>query len=155
MGSEIRHLEMDFDSTLMQLLSGADQSRPTPSAPPEELVFQQPEVQQQPTVQQQLTVQQQPAVQQQVVKQPAIQQQHAVQQQPAVQSNMYPKLKPARPPPPDPQRLQQLKYEKRIKTLEANQRILIEEVGKLRRILKDIYEKKDDDLVPVITYMKM
>ena len=151
MGGRIRHSEMDFDSSLMQLLSRADQSRPTPSAPPEELVFQQPTVQQQSTVQQQLTVQQQPAVQQQ----PTIQQQPAIPQQPAVQSNMFPKLKPARPPPPDPQRLQQLKYEKRIKTLEANQRLLIEEVGKFRRILKEIYEKKDDDLVPVITYMKM
>ena len=154
MGGEIRHSEMDFDSTLMQLLSGADKSRPTPSAPPEELVFQQPEVQQQSTVQNQTLVQQ-PVVQQQLVKQPAIQQQHAVQQEPAVQSNIYPKLKPARPPPPNPQRLQQVKNEKRIKTLEANQRILIEEVGKLRRILKVLIERKDNDLVPVVIYMKM
>ena len=67
---------------------------------------------------------------------------------------MYPKLKPARPPPPDPQRLQQLKYEMRIKTLEANQRILIE-VGKLRRILKEIYEKKDVKVIFSNVYYRL
>ena len=74
---------------------------------------------------------------------------------------------PERPPQPDPAKIRHLQQDKRIKVLEANNKQLILEVAKCRKCIRDLYtmivdlkktveqrKNEDDDMIPVLTYMK-